>query len=78
MHIDKHDKKIIYSYENILNKGPMKMIWSFLVPNYSLRWFLVVPPKFGFALMKIKLVAQSPHGGMLCSSKMFHINNHGL
>jgi hypothetical protein len=54
------------------------MIWSFLVPNYSLRWFLVVPPKFGFALMKIKLVAQSPHGGMLCSSKMFHINNHGL
>jgi hypothetical protein len=29
--IDKHEKKN-YSCENILNKGPRKMIWLFLVP----------------------------------------------
>jgi hypothetical protein len=38
----------------------------------------MVPPKDGFALMKIVLAAQGPHGGMLGSSKMLHISNHGL
>jgi hypothetical protein len=60
MHIDKHDKKIIYSCENILSKGPMKMIWFFFVPNHSLRWFVVVSLKDGFASMKIQLVIQGP------------------
>jgi hypothetical protein len=54
------------------------MIWSFLNPNYYLRWFLMVPPKDGFALIKIRLIAQGLHGSMLCSSKMLYISNHGL
>ncbi len=28
--IDKHEKKIIYSCENIQSKGPRKIIWLFL------------------------------------------------
>jgi len=31
----------------------------------------MVPPKNGFALMKIELAAQGSHGGMVCSSKCF-------
>jgi hypothetical protein len=30
--MEKHEEMKIYSCENILRKGPKKMIWPFLVP----------------------------------------------
>jgi hypothetical protein len=31
--IDKHEKKLIYSFEKNKSKGPRKMIWLFLFPS---------------------------------------------
>jgi hypothetical protein len=47
--MDKHEKIVIYSYENILKKGLGKWFGCFWFLNHFLRWFLVVPPKDGFA-----------------------------
>jgi hypothetical protein len=46
-------KKKNYSCEKKEVKGPNERFGYFWFLNHSLRWFLVVPPKDAFALVKV-------------------------
>lgn len=47
--MDKDEKTIFIVVKNFKEKGPGKWFGCFLFFNHSSRWFLVVPPKDGFA-----------------------------
>jgi hypothetical protein len=81
--IDKHEKKKIIIVKTFNKKSLEKWIDCFLFFNHSLKWFVVVPPKDGFALFETKLGESRKKGIKQCVDSLFKLffenlkNHHG-
>ncbi len=69
--MDKHEKIIIYNCETFFLNSLGKWFGCFWFLNHSLRWFLVVPSKDGFAfhvcVLEMTQVQQVPNLGSVSS-----------